>query len=108
MVLRLRRTFSDNAFVGPDPAAAANADERRHIFELGRQAQGRHCVLSDHSEAVTMAARTITQCGHRRIGLAIEKYQDNITDGRWSFGYAGLSVTMPSLAQIPPLLPTKA
>ncbi len=54
-----------------------------------------------------MAARTITQCGYRRIGLAIEKYQDNITDGRWPLGYAGLSVTMPSLAHIPPLLPTQ-
>src|SRR5580693_1306781 len=65
------------------------------------------CVLSDHSEAVTMAARRITQCGYRRIGLAIETYQDHITDGRWSLGYAGLSVTMPSLAQIPPLMPTQ-
>ena len=54
-----------------------------------------------------MAARMIARRGYRRIGLAIEKYQDNITDGRWSLGYAGLSVTMPSLAQIPPLLPTQ-
>jgi DNA-binding LacI/PurR family transcriptional regulator len=79
------------------------------IVQVGHQIASPRldCVLSDHSEAVTMAARTITQCGYRRIGLAIEKYQDNITDGRWSLGYAGLSVTMPSLAQIPPLLPTQ-
>jgi hypothetical protein len=49
----------------------------------------------------------ISRCGYRRIGLAIEKYQDKITDGRWSLGYAGLSVTMPSFAQIPALMPTQ-
>jgi len=62
------------------------------------------CVLSDHTEAVTMAARTIAGCGYHRIGLAIEKYQDEITDGRWSLGFAGLRATMPSLAEIPALL----
>jgi LacI family transcriptional regulator len=63
------------------------------------------CVVSDHAEAVTMAARAIAGCGRRRIGLAIEKYQDEITDGRWSIGYAGLRASMPNLAEIPPLLP---
>ncbi len=53
-----------------------------------------------------MAAGKIAQCGYRRIGLAIEKYQDHIADGRWSFGYAGLSVTMPSLAR--PAAPANA
>ena len=42
-------------------------------------------------------------CG--RIGLAIEKYQDEITGGRWSLGYAGLRAALPGLAEIPPLLP---
>lgn len=65
------------------------------------------CVVSDHTEAVTMAARTIAARGCRRIGLAIEKYQDEITDGRWSLGYAGLRATMPELAEIPPLLPAR-
>jgi DNA-binding LacI/PurR family transcriptional regulator len=65
------------------------------------------CVLSDHAEAVTMAARTIAGCGCRRIGLAIEKYQDEITGGRWSLGYAGLRATMPDLAEIPALLPAQ-
>jgi LacI family transcriptional regulator len=63
------------------------------------------CVVSDHTEAVTMAARVIAGSGCRRIGLAIEKYQDEITDGRWSLGYAGLRATVPDLAEIPPLLP---
>ncbi len=65
------------------------------------------CVVSDHTEAVTMAARTIAGRGCRRIGLAIEKYQDEITDGRWSLGYAGLRATVPELAEIPPLLPVQ-
>jgi len=65
------------------------------------------CVVSDHTEAVTMAARMIAGCGRRRIGLAIEKYQDEITDGRWSLGYAGLRATMPAIAEIPPLLPAQ-
>jgi len=52
-----------------------------------------------------MAARVITSYGCRRIGFAIEKYQDEITGGRWSFGYAGLCSVFPSLALIPPLLP---
>lgn len=63
------------------------------------------CVVSDHTEAVVMAARTIAGSGRRRIGLAIEKYQDEITGGRWSLGYAGLRAALPALAEIPPLLP---
>ncbi len=63
--------------------------------------------MSDHTEAVTLAARTIARHGGRRIGLAIEKYQDEITDGRWSLGYAGLRATMPHLAEIPALLPAR-
>lgn len=63
------------------------------------------CVVSDHTEAVVMAARTIAVSGRRRIGLAIEKYQDEITGGRWSLGYAGLRAALPALAEIPPLLP---
>lgn len=62
------------------------------------------CVVSDHTEAVVMAARVIAGRGYCRIGLAIEKYQDEITDGRWSLGYAGLRAAQPSLAEIPPLL----
>ena len=65
------------------------------------------CVVSDHTEAVTLAARTIAHHGCRRIGLAIEKYQDEITDGRWSLGYAGLRATMPHLAEIPALVPAR-
>ena len=65
------------------------------------------CVVSDHTEAVTMATRTIAGCGYRRIGLAIEKYQDEITGGRWALGYAGLRATLPHLAAIPPLLPAQ-
>ena len=65
------------------------------------------CVVSDHTESITMAARMIAARGCRRIGLAIEKYQDEITDGRWSLGYAGLRASMPDLAEIPPLLPAQ-
>lgn len=65
------------------------------------------CVVSDHTEAVVMAAQVLTERGCRRIGLAIEKYQDEITGGRWSLGYAGLRANFPSLAAIPPLLPTR-
>lgn len=63
------------------------------------------CVVSDHTEAVAMAARTIASRGCLRVGLAIEKYQDEITDGRWSLGYAGLRAAVPQLAEIPPLVP---
>ncbi len=65
------------------------------------------CVVSDHTEAMIMAARMIAGCGCRRIGLAIEKYQDEITDGRWTIGYAGLRATVPYLAEIPALLPVQ-
>lgn len=65
------------------------------------------CVVSDHSEHVVMAARTIIGRGCVRIGLAIEKYQDDITGGRWMLGYAGLKAAFPKLAVIPPLLPAK-
>jgi DNA-binding LacI/PurR family transcriptional regulator len=65
------------------------------------------CVVSDHTEAVVMAARIVAARGCHRIGLAIEKYQDEITGGRWSLGYAGLRASFPSLAKIPPLLPDR-
>ena len=63
------------------------------------------CVVSDHTEAVVMAGRVITGRGYRRIGLAIERYQDGITGGRWSLGFAGLRSTVPSVGSVPPLLP---
>lgn len=63
------------------------------------------CVVSDHTEAVAMIAQQIRQRGYQRIGLAIEKYQDDITEGRWSVGYAGLRAAPPGLADIPPLMP---
>lgn len=63
------------------------------------------CVLSDHTEAVVLAARTIVARGGRRVGLAIEKYQDEITGGRWSLGYAGLRAAVPEIADVPPFLP---
>lgn len=65
------------------------------------------CVLSDHTEAVVMAARTITTTRFRRIGLAIAKYQDEITSGRWSLGYAGLRAAVPEVAEIPAFLPAE-
>lgn len=65
------------------------------------------CVLSDHTEAVIMAARMIANSGRCRIGIAIEQYQDKITDGRWSLGYSGIPWAFPSLAQIPPLMPAQ-
>ncbi|HVU15403.1 MAG TPA: LacI family DNA-binding transcriptional regulator [Candidatus Didemnitutus sp.] len=65
------------------------------------------CVVSDHTEAVVMATRAITARGYSRVGLAIEKYQDEITGGRWMLGYAGLRAAFPGLADIPPLLPAR-
>jgi LacI family transcriptional regulator len=65
------------------------------------------CVVSDHTEAVVMAARAAVARGYARIGLAIEKYQDDITGGRWLLGYAGLRASFPDLPVIPPLLPAR-
>lgn len=65
------------------------------------------CVVSDHTEGVVMAARAIAARGHGRIGLAIEKYQDEITGGRWLLGYAGLKASVPDLETAPPLLPAR-
>jgi len=65
------------------------------------------CVVSDHTEAVVMAAKAIASRGCRRLGLAIEKYQDEITGGRWLLGYSGLSAPFPTLKPVPPLLPPK-
>lgn len=65
------------------------------------------CVVSDHTEGVAMAARVIAERGCRRIGLAIEQYQDHITGGRWSLGYAGIRAVLPDMTVIPPLLPAR-
>ena len=62
-------------------------------------------VISDHTEGLVVAVRTVAERGFKRIGLAIEKYQDEITDGRWAFGCLGLHSVLPHLAEIPPLLP---
>lgn len=65
------------------------------------------CVVSDHTEAIITAARVLAQRGYHRIGLAIELYQDHITDRRWTLGHAALSVLVKGLAPIPPLVPEK-
>lgn len=65
------------------------------------------CVLSDHTEAVVLAARRCAAAGCKRIGLAIAKYQDEITGGRWSLGYAGLQAAVPEIAETPPYLPAE-
>ena len=65
------------------------------------------CVVSDHTEAVVMAAKAIASRGCKRLGMAIEKYQDEITGGRWLLGYAGLPAPFPSLKFVPALLPSK-
>jgi DNA-binding LacI/PurR family transcriptional regulator len=65
------------------------------------------CVVSDHTEAIITSARVLAQRGYRRIGLAIESYQDHITDQRWTLGHAGLSVMVKGLVDIPPLLPER-
>lgn len=65
------------------------------------------CVLSDHTEAVVMAARVVAARGCRRLGMAIEKYQDEITGGRWLHGYGGLPAPVPAVELVPPLLPSR-
>jgi len=63
------------------------------------------CVVSDHTEAVLTAARAIAARGYRRVGLAIDQYQDQIINGRWSFGYAGVNAMVPDVTTLPPFLP---
>ncbi|HEU5081601.1 MAG TPA: LacI family DNA-binding transcriptional regulator [Opitutaceae bacterium] len=63
------------------------------------------CVVSDHTEAVLLAGRVLAARGYRRIGLAIESYQNLITNRSWSTGYAALPSENPVLAAIPPFLP---
>lgn len=65
------------------------------------------CVVSDHTEALVTGARILAERGYRRIGLAIELYQDHITDQRWTLGHAALSVLIKGLAPIPPLIPER-
>ncbi len=63
------------------------------------------CVVSDHTEAVLLAGRTLAARGYRRIGLALENYQNQITNRSWLTGYAALSNEHPGLASIPAFLP---
>ena len=65
------------------------------------------CVVSDHTQAVLMAGRVLAARGYRRIGLAIEHYQNAITNHGWANGYAALPTEFPALAAIPPLLPDR-
>ncbi len=74
-----------------------------HVIEIPRL----DCVVSDHTEAILTCARVLAQRGYRRIGLAIELYQDHITDRRWTLGHAGLSAMVEKLAAIPPLVPER-
>jgi DNA-binding LacI/PurR family transcriptional regulator len=65
------------------------------------------CVVSDHTQAVLLAGRVLAARGYRRIGLAMESYQNSITMHGWANGYAALPAENPALAAIPPLLPEK-
>jgi LacI family transcriptional regulator len=63
------------------------------------------CVVSDHTQAVLLAGRVLAARGYRRIGLAIERYQNSITNHGWANGYAALPAENPALAEVPPFLP---
>lgn len=63
------------------------------------------CVVSDHTQAVLLAGRVLAERGYRRIGLAMEGYQNSITNHGWANGYAALPAENPRLAAIPPFLP---
>jgi LacI family transcriptional regulator len=65
------------------------------------------CVVSDHTQAVLLAGRVLAARGYRRIGLAIESYQNSITNHGWANGYAALPAENSALAAIPPFLPEK-
>lgn len=65
------------------------------------------CVVSDHTHAVLLAGRVLAQRGYRRIGLAMESYQNAITNHGWVNGYAALPAEIQHLAAIPPFLPER-
>ncbi len=65
------------------------------------------CVVSDHTQAVLLSGRVLAERGYRRIGLAMESYQNAITNHGWVNGYAALPAENPRLAAIPPFLPEK-
>ena len=65
------------------------------------------CVVSDHTQAVLLAGRVLAARGYRRIGLAIERYQNSITNHGWANGYAALPAEDPCLAAVPPFLPER-
>ena len=65
------------------------------------------CVVSDHTQAVLLSGRVLAARGYRRIGLAMESYQNAITNHGWANGYAALPAENPRLAAIPPFLPEK-
>lgn len=65
------------------------------------------CVVSDHTQAVLLAGRVLAARGYRRIGLAIESYQNSITNHGWANGYAALPTEDLGLAAIPPYLPDR-
>lgn len=65
------------------------------------------CVVSDHTQAVLLSGRVLAARGYRRIGLAMESYQNSITNHGWANGYAALPAENPQLAAIPPHLPEK-
>ncbi|HWA24083.1 MAG TPA: LacI family DNA-binding transcriptional regulator [Lacunisphaera sp.] len=65
------------------------------------------CVVSDHTQAVLLSGRMLAERGYRRIGLAMESYQNAITNHGWVNGYAALPAENPRLAAIPPFLPEK-
>lgn len=65
------------------------------------------CVVSDHTHAVLLAGRVLAARGYRRIGLAMESYQNDITNHGWVNGYAALPTENLRLASIPPFLPAR-
>lgn len=65
------------------------------------------CVVSDHTQAVLLAGRVLAARGYRRIGLAIESYQNSITNHGWANGYAALPGENAELTAVPAFLPER-
>jgi len=62
-------------------------------------------VISNHTESILLAGQAAASKGCKRIGLAIERYQDEITNHRWSVGFAAFAARIPGIEPIPAFTP---
>jgi DNA-binding LacI/PurR family transcriptional regulator len=71
---------------------------------LSQQAFPVHCAVNDQYRTVRLVAGQLASRGYTRIGLALSRWQDEVTDHSWLAGYSVWQQTQPTRNRVPTLV----